>query len=265
MRASHPSLQGIRMTRLGVLADLHSAVLLQLAHVQCVTAVLENMVVFGAFDRHAAMRIEGAMGDLKLSSSDGSSNLSVRLTAASETVGWLSIQQLKWRCRREAVRWYAEAGENTTALPRSTQGGQSVRLQCAAVMALQPCVELEETCLRLQMAQLMAATREVLAAFPTTRQYYFMSGTPQRGAKNARSISATPNTFGATAEGVTGKEQQKQQQEPASKASLAAASTDGALQSSQAPANNTTTASAADDHSLLRVLSEDAQHLQNLW
>lgn len=242
--AISPLVQRLRLCQ-GPLGSLIAATHAQVSHVQALTIALDNIQAYGGIESKARERV-----DAYLAAMEDKSDKYVRTRAAEETVGFLSVQAVKIAARKDVRAAYAKHSGN--------RKGQDLADECAAMYAWRTVEELEIAAVRAQLAHLVLSMREVLSAFPSTRDYHFLPGNPHQAVKKARAKNVVVGTARQRLHGA--------QQLGAGDTAMNDDGADGRAKNAQsAPASGSGPAPGGGISNPLQILSDDGQLVENLW
>lgn len=241
-------LVGHLVLRKGPLGSLLAVAHAQISHVQALTIALDNIQAYGGVQETARARV-----DAHLAAMENKGNRFARTRAAEDTVGFVSVQRLKMAARRDAHAAYRKHS--------GKRKGQDLPDECAALYAWRTVEELEVAANRAQLAHLVLSMREVLAAFPSTRDYHFLPGNPHQAVKKARAknvVVGTPRQrlHGAQQLGVGGDDNTE---EPG----VADRQQGKGEAASAAPSGPGGTGGGVSNP--LQILSDDGILVENLW
>eukprot|EP00045_Choanoeca_perplexa_P017677 m.261627 g.261627 ORF g.261627 m.261627 type:complete len:2130 (+) comp17602_c0_seq2:143-6532(+) len=208
--------------RVGPLGDLTAAVEAQMAHRHTLMVAVDHLEISGCFDGSKIAAFKET-----IQANEAQETGVPRLMLAKQ-IGFVSAQLVKADARQQMHERYLSL--------MSVHDPYQLRREMVSFYATQVTTDCQHIALRTQLGRYLASLRALLAAFPSTRDYYFLIGSPELTEKrrNAREVLLT--------------ERMKTNRPP-----------------SQMDADATEEALERQKRTPLQMLSKDGQQLLNLW
>ena len=148
--------------RTGPLGDLVAATEAQFAHLHVLVVAVDHLEVAGCFETSKSTAIKDAIQ---------TQEADVSPLAKAQAAGFVSVQLTKAKARQLTHDRY------TTLL--SSRDPYQLRREMVSYFSTQLAKQLQLSTLRTQLGRYLHSLRRLLAAFPSTRDYYFLIGSAE--------------------------------------------------------------------------------------